>query len=246
MEAAAQVFVQEVIQGTSIPEAVTTFCEEVLAGVSSPASDHAPDDLRLGWPLGRHVAFAFGPLVPHGWPLGTGTGGFITCYRCIPWMVAGPAVCHAEPVDAGERPMLSPAGSASGWVESWLLWASTPPAGFIWASGRLWQPGSSCGGCSTVSRPSLDKILAKTGNWGYNRCNSKMRNCHDKFIAAHVTHGLQKPARYTGGEYNQVVKPLDQVDVRIAFLLPDTYVGHVQSGDAHSLRRDERDGRGLV
>ena len=44
LEAAAQVFVQEVIQGTSIPEAVTTFCEEVLAGVSSPASDHAPDE----------------------------------------------------------------------------------------------------------------------------------------------------------------------------------------------------------
>ena len=34
---------------------------------------------------------------------------------------------------------------------------------------------------------------------------------------------VQKPARYTGGEYNQVVKPLDQVDVRIAFCFPDTY-----------------------
>ena len=44
LEAAAQVFVQEVIQGTSVPEAVTTFCEEVLASVSSPASDHAADE----------------------------------------------------------------------------------------------------------------------------------------------------------------------------------------------------------
>ena len=34
---------------------------------------------------------------------------------------------------------------------------------------------------------------------------------------------VQKPARYTGGEYNQVVKPLEQVDVRIAFCFPDTY-----------------------
>ena len=31
---------------------------------------------------------------------------------------------------------------------------------------------------------------------------------------------VQKPARYTGGEYNQVVKPLEQVDVRIAFAFP--------------------------
>ena len=34
---------------------------------------------------------------------------------------------------------------------------------------------------------------------------------------------VQKPARYTGGEYNQVVKPLEQVDVQIAFCFPDTY-----------------------
>ena len=34
---------------------------------------------------------------------------------------------------------------------------------------------------------------------------------------------VQKPARYTGGEYNQVLKPLEQVDVRIAFCFPDTY-----------------------
>ena len=34
---------------------------------------------------------------------------------------------------------------------------------------------------------------------------------------------VQKPARYTGGEYNQIVKPLDQVEVRVAFCFPDTY-----------------------
>ncbi len=34
---------------------------------------------------------------------------------------------------------------------------------------------------------------------------------------------VQKPARYTGGEYNQVVKDKSQVDVRIAFCFPDTY-----------------------
>ena len=34
---------------------------------------------------------------------------------------------------------------------------------------------------------------------------------------------VQKPARYIGGEYSQVVKNRDQVDVRIAYCFPDTY-----------------------
>ena len=34
---------------------------------------------------------------------------------------------------------------------------------------------------------------------------------------------MQKPARYVGGEYNQVVKDKAQVDVRFAFCFPDTY-----------------------
>ena len=34
---------------------------------------------------------------------------------------------------------------------------------------------------------------------------------------------VQKPARYTGGEYNQIVKDKSEVDVRIAFCFPDTY-----------------------
>lgn len=34
---------------------------------------------------------------------------------------------------------------------------------------------------------------------------------------------VQKPARYTGGEYNQIIKDKDEVDVRVAFCFPDTY-----------------------
>ena len=34
---------------------------------------------------------------------------------------------------------------------------------------------------------------------------------------------VQKPARYTGGEYNQIIKNLDDVDIRVAFCFPDTY-----------------------
>ena len=34
---------------------------------------------------------------------------------------------------------------------------------------------------------------------------------------------VQKPARYTGGEYNEVKKDLSQVRVRVAFCFPDTY-----------------------
>lgn len=34
---------------------------------------------------------------------------------------------------------------------------------------------------------------------------------------------VQKPARYTGGEYNEIKKDLSQVSVRVAFCFPDTY-----------------------
>ena len=34
---------------------------------------------------------------------------------------------------------------------------------------------------------------------------------------------VQKPARYIGGEFNQIIKPLDKVDIRVAFCFPDTY-----------------------
>ena len=34
---------------------------------------------------------------------------------------------------------------------------------------------------------------------------------------------VQKPARYTGGEYNQIVKDIKDVDVRVALCFPDTY-----------------------
>ena len=34
---------------------------------------------------------------------------------------------------------------------------------------------------------------------------------------------VQKPARYTGGEFNQTVKELANVRVRVAFCFPDTY-----------------------
>ncbi|MBQ9687378.1 MAG: TIGR03960 family B12-binding radical SAM protein [Oscillospiraceae bacterium] len=34
---------------------------------------------------------------------------------------------------------------------------------------------------------------------------------------------VQKPARYTGGEYNQIMKDREAVDLRVAFCFPDTY-----------------------
>ena len=34
---------------------------------------------------------------------------------------------------------------------------------------------------------------------------------------------VQKPARYVGGEYNQIVKRKQDIDVRVAFCFPDTY-----------------------
>lgn len=34
---------------------------------------------------------------------------------------------------------------------------------------------------------------------------------------------VQKPARYSGGEYNQIIKDKEKVDIRLAFCFPDTY-----------------------
>ena len=34
---------------------------------------------------------------------------------------------------------------------------------------------------------------------------------------------VQKPARYTGGEYNQIIKNKDDIELRLAFCFPDTY-----------------------
>lgn len=34
---------------------------------------------------------------------------------------------------------------------------------------------------------------------------------------------VQKPARYTGGEYNEIIKNKDEVELRLAFCFPDTY-----------------------
>ena len=34
---------------------------------------------------------------------------------------------------------------------------------------------------------------------------------------------VQKPARYTGGELNSVVKNKENIDIRFAFCFPDTY-----------------------
>ena len=44
LEAAAQAFVQEVVQGTPVSDAVTAFCEEVLDHVSPLAADQVPDE----------------------------------------------------------------------------------------------------------------------------------------------------------------------------------------------------------
>ncbi len=40
---------------------------------------------------------------------------------------------------------------------------------------------------------------------------------------ARILPRVQKPARYTGGEYNQILKDRDAVDIRLAFCFPDTY-----------------------
>ena len=70
----------------------------------------------------------------------------------------------------------------------------------------------------------------------------------------HILPRVQKPARYTGGEYNAVVKDRRAVDVRYALCFPDTYeIGMsnlgmriLYDGRAYPLRANERDGWGVV
>ena len=45
-----------------------------------------------------------------------------------------------------------------------------------------------------------------------------MANLMERILPA-----VQKPARYTGGEYNQIIKNPEETDVQIAFCFPDTY-----------------------
>ena len=58
---------------------------------------------------------------------------------------------------------------------------------------------------------------------------------------------IQKPVRYMGGEYGAVMKDANAVDVRYAFLFPDTYevvMSHLVRARVHPLggyvRRDAR------
>lgn len=39
----------------------------------------------------------------------------------------------------------------------------------------------------------------------------------------HILAGVEKPGRYTGGEYGELIKDKSKVDVRMAFCFPDTY-----------------------
>ena len=42
-------------------------------------------------------------------------------------------------------------------------------------------------------------------------------------VLEHILPKVQKPARYTGGEYNAVVKDKGRVNIRFALCFPDTY-----------------------
>ena len=44
-----------------------------------------------------------------------------------------------------------------------------------------------------------------------------------ELLLERILQKVQKPARYTGGEFNQVLKDKNSVDIRVAFCFPDTY-----------------------
>ncbi len=55
---------------------------------------------------------------------------------------------------------------------------------------------------------------------------------------------VQKPARYTGGEYNSIIKDKNEVDIRYAFCFPDTYeigMSHLGMKILYSLVNERKD-----
>lgn len=42
-------------------------------------------------------------------------------------------------------------------------------------------------------------------------------------ISDDILFKVEKPSRYTGGELNEIVKDLKEVDIRFAFCFPDVY-----------------------
>ena len=44
-----------------------------------------------------------------------------------------------------------------------------------------------------------------------------------KDLTIDILSSVQKPARYTGGEFSSIVKPADEVEATIALAFPDVY-----------------------
>ena len=58
---------------------------------------------------------------------------------------------------------------------------------------------------------------------------------------------VQKPARYTGGEFGEITKDKSEIEIRIALCFPDTYeIGNVQSGPSDPLWCTQQTARCLV
>ena len=66
-------------------------------------------------------------------------------------------------------------------------------------------------------------ILANRGLVRYNRGSIDKEGIFMDEKLRRILPTVQKPARYTGGEYNEIQKDLKDIRVRVAFCFPDTY-----------------------
>ena len=57
----------------------------------------------------------------------------------------------------------------------------------------------------------------------YNRAEILQRGKTMTELIQRILPSVQKPARYTGGEFNEIKKDLSDIRVRVAFCFPDTY-----------------------
>ena len=65
--------------------------------------------------------------------------------------------------------------------------------------------------------------------------NCERKRMRKLALSDEILLSIEKPARYIGNEINSVMKDKEQVDVRIAFCVPDVYRTHLISSTENNI-----------
>ena len=138
LEAAAQAFVQEVVQGTPVSDAVTAFCEEVLDHVSPRLLTRSRMRVRIS-PWFPVLLCAFYRLDPVGcfWPF-LGAAAIHEAGHCLAVLLCGGSIHSLAPDGGGAVLQTSPLS----YRQEALCALAGPCAGFFALFfGSAWFPG---------------------------------------------------------------------------------------------------------